>query len=43
MINKENDEGKIVGIKIHASVFITHLLFVDDMVLFGNGSMAEWK
>jgi hypothetical protein len=22
---------------------ITHLMFVDDIVLFGNGNLSEWK
>ena len=32
----------IRGIKISASLTLTHLLFVDDVVLFGLGTMLEW-
>lgn len=36
MIKKAKDECKIKGVKISASIFITHLLFVDDVLLFGG-------
>ena len=34
--------GKIKGIQISASLSLTHLLFVDDVVLFGLGTLVEW-
>ena len=34
--------GKIRGIKISASLSLTHLLFIDDVVLFGLGTLEEW-
>ena len=34
--------GKIKGIKISSHLSLTHLLFVDDVILFGLGSFKEW-
>ena len=34
--------GKLQGIKISNSVFITHFIFLDDVILFGKGTLAEW-
>lgn len=42
-INKEKSEGKIKGINISTSLYITHLLFVDDVLIFGCGSFDEWE
>ena len=36
-------EGKLKRIKLSMYVFITHLIFVNDLILFGNGSMEEWN
>ena len=41
LISVTKDEGKIKGIKLSSLIFITRLLFVNDVVLFGNGSMEE--
>ena len=35
-------KGKIVGIKVSALHIITHLLFVYDVLLFGNGFVDDW-
>ena len=35
-------KGLIIGIKISSSLALTHLLFVDDVVLFGIGTIEEW-
>ena len=35
-------KGKIRGIKISDSLYLTHLLFVDDVIFFGNGTVMEW-
>ena len=43
MIEEAKKKGKIKGIKILAHLFLTHLLFVDDVILFGFGSLEEWR
>ena len=35
-------KGKIKGVKISKKMFITHLVFVDDVLMFGIDSMEEW-
>ena len=42
MIKELAEHGDIVGIEVAARIFITHLLFVDDILLFGGGSPGEW-
>lgn len=42
-INKAKSEGKMKGIKISTSIYITHLLFVDDVLILGCGSFDEWE
>ena len=42
MIKTFAEQGDILGIEVAASIFITHLLFVDDILLFGGGSQREW-
>ena len=32
----------IKGIKISSTFALTHLLFVDDVILLGSGSLSEW-
>ena len=34
--------GKLKGIKISPQLFLTHLLFVDDVLLFGMGTFDDW-
>ena len=41
LISASKDEGKIKGIKLSSSIVITHLLYVKDVVLFGNGYVEE--
>jgi len=36
-------DAKRRGFKISLTQFITHMHFVDDVILFGNGSYVEWK
>jgi hypothetical protein len=43
LIEKEKYLGKIMGVKVLVRVRITHLLFVDDVLLFGRGSISEWR
>jgi hypothetical protein len=37
------EEGKIEGVSVANGVRITHLLFVDDIILFGKGSLTKWE
>ena len=43
LIKELADKGDIVGLEAAAGIFITHLLFVDDILLFGGGSIPEWR
>ena len=43
MIKELTEHGDIVGIEVVASIFIIHLLFVDDILLFGGGTQREWQ
>ena len=42
LINNTNMDNRIEGIKIAKFIKVTHLLFVDDVVLFGKSTLAEW-
>ena len=42
LIHNEKRMGRIKGIRLSSILSITHILFVDDVVLFGHGSCAEW-
>jgi hypothetical protein len=42
-IAEAKTEGSIKRIRVADSVFITQLLFVDDILLFGQGSLRELK
>jgi hypothetical protein len=37
LILKLVEKGKIEGVLVANGIRITHLLFVDDVILFGNG------
>jgi len=41
LIRAEHRRGRITGIKIMENFSFIHLLFVDDVVIFLNGSMAD--
>jgi hypothetical protein len=43
IILKLVEEGKIEGVLVANGIKITHLLFVDDVLFFGNTSLTEWK
>jgi len=34
-------EGKLIGIRVSGLEYITHLLFVNDVLLFGHGFVRE--
>ena len=42
MIGIAKKEGKIIGIKLSNTLAFTHLLFVDDAILFGLATVEEW-
>eukprot|EP00253_Pinus_taeda_P003164 PITA_03164 len=41
LIGAEHRGGRLVGIKIMDNCFLTHLLFVDDVLIFLNGSIGD--
>ena len=43
LIIKSQEDGIFTGIKFLEKVLITHLLFVDDVILFGLDNIYEWK
>lgn len=43
MIQKDKGDGKIIGIKVFHSHYITQSLFVDDVLLFGIVNLLEWQ
>lgn len=42
IINQAKSSRKIIGIKVTGIITLTHTLFVDYVLLFGDGSMLEW-
>ena len=42
LISDARENGFIWGIKISSTLALTHLLFVDDMILIGSGTLPEW-
>ena len=42
MIKDARDNGLIRGIKFSPSLTLTHLLFVDDVILLGSGTILDW-
>jgi len=42
LINDARVNGLIRAIKISPSLALTHLLFVDDVILLGTGTLLEW-
>jgi len=42
LMKKACSEGKFLGIKVAKGAIISHLLFVDDVVILGVGSVEEW-
>ena len=42
LIADARDHGLIKGIKISSNFALTHLLFVDYVILLGTGTLTEW-
>ena len=42
LIADARDNGLIKGIKISSTFVLTHLLFVDDVILLGSGTLSKW-
>ena len=41
IIHKSKEDGAIKGIKVSTTEEVTHTLFVDDVLLFGEGSISN--
>lgn len=41
LIKDARQRGVVKGLKISDSVVISHLLFVDDIMIFGHGSLRD--
>ena len=42
LIHNDISLKDIVGIKVEGTVVISHLFYIDDVLLFGQCSVAEW-
>ena len=42
LLHNAKEEGSIKGVNIYGSIYLTHTLFVDDVIVFGNGIFEEW-
>ena len=43
LIEGINRRGEIKGLKISNITNITHILFIDDVMIFGEGCLGEWR
>ena len=43
LIHHAKLQNKFYGIMVPRGLFVTHLLFVDDLVIIGGGSQEEWN
>ena len=43
LIKHTQHDGLIRGFKVSSSLYLTHFLFVDDVLLFGVGTVEEWQ
>lgn len=43
LIQKAKRKGKVRGIEVAVNMFISHLLFLDDILVFTNGDSNEIK
>ena len=42
LIAHAKNDRKIIGLKVTGSIYLTHISFVDNVILFGDGSLLEW-
>lgn len=43
MIHEAKRQGNLRGIKVVVNLWVTHLLFVDDILLFRNGILEDFR
>ena len=43
LISNAQHRGAIARIKVSSSMNLTHMLFFDDVILFGLGTLDEWQ
>eukprot|EP00253_Pinus_taeda_P019452 PITA_19452 len=43
MIHDAKRQGTLKGIEVAENLWVTHLLFVDDIIMFSNGSLEDCK
>lgn len=43
LLKKKMIFGAFVGLKITDLIRLTHLLFVDDVLIFGRGVLSDWQ
>ena len=42
LITDARENGLITGIKFSSTLALTHLLFMDDVIMLGTGTLLEW-
>ena len=42
-ILQANEKGELKGVKVVAKALLSHLLLLDDVLLFGMGKVEEWR
>ena len=43
LMRQARENLKFTGLKVSRGLFITHILFFDDVVIIGGGSLAKWQ
>jgi hypothetical protein len=43
VIHEQVREKKLEGVYVERGIRITHMMFVDDIIIFGNRNLSEWK
>ena len=42
LIHQEKTQKKFSSLKVSRGIFISHILFVNDVIIIGGGSIDEW-